>query len=177
MLLADATFSLPFSRGRLSFEDVHFDGGKFGTQATNTFAWDNIGFDGPSLGRDLTFDVPDNLATYQTSDHSIQVGYGSVALLTMPQVADLGAAAVSLRGDLYLPCDGSTTFTYALDNHAPHALPWPGPAGACGYLPVTIPLDPSELTAGLNTLIFPDTNLIEANLSLALTGPDGAPLG
>jgi len=33
------------------------------------------------------------------------------------------------------------------------------------------------LTEGLNTLIFPETNLIEANLSLDLAGPGGTGLG
>ena len=53
--------NLTLTRGLIWLEDVHYNGNKFNTQRTNTFTWDNVGFDGPILPRDLAFDVNDSL--------------------------------------------------------------------------------------------------------------------
>ena len=58
-MIAYTAAVLPLTRGVIWMEDVHYNADKFDTQADHTFAWDNVGFDGPKLYRDLTFDVPD----------------------------------------------------------------------------------------------------------------------
>ena len=58
-----SNMSLTLTRGLMWMEDVHYNGDKDGPdQGTHTFTWDNVGFDGPTLPRDLAFDAPDNLA-------------------------------------------------------------------------------------------------------------------
>ena len=55
-------FTIPLTRGLLSMEDAHYNGNKGVDpvqQGTHTFSWDNFGFDGPVLPRDVTFDAPD----------------------------------------------------------------------------------------------------------------------
>ncbi len=58
-LLASGAIEIPFTRGVIWLEDVHYNACKFDAQCDHSFAWDNVGFDGPKLYRDLTFDVPD----------------------------------------------------------------------------------------------------------------------
>src|SRR5262249_11771672 len=71
-LLADADLAMPFTRGVLWLEDLHYNGGKFDGQGDHTSVWDNVGFDGPALYRDLTFDVPDAMVPNSTG---VQLGY------------------------------------------------------------------------------------------------------
>ena len=54
-----ANLNMPMTRGVIWMEDVHYNANKFNNQGTHTFAWDNVGFDGPTPYRDLTFDVQD----------------------------------------------------------------------------------------------------------------------
>src|SRR5207244_6108016 len=54
--------SLGFTRGLVWLEDVHYNankdiGGNQKLQGLHTFTWDNVGFDGPLLARDLGFDA------------------------------------------------------------------------------------------------------------------------
>jgi len=61
--IANASPSVPLTRGLIWMEDVHYNAGKYTPgQENNTFGWDNVGFDGPILPRDRGFDVPDNTA-------------------------------------------------------------------------------------------------------------------
>jgi hypothetical protein len=54
--------TLSLTRGLVWMEDVHYNGDKDGPdQGTHTFTWDNFGFDGPTLPRDLAFDVADRM--------------------------------------------------------------------------------------------------------------------
>ena len=52
--------NLGFTRGLVWLEDAHYNADKFNNQRLHSFTWDNVGFDGPVLPRDLGFDVPDN---------------------------------------------------------------------------------------------------------------------
>ena len=45
--IAVANLNMPMTRGVIWIEDVHYNANKFNTQGTHTFAWDNVGFDGP----------------------------------------------------------------------------------------------------------------------------------
>lgn len=60
VLMATASnANLTMTRGVVWIEDVHYNGCKYDAQCDHTFAWDNVGFDGPAPYRDLSFDVPD----------------------------------------------------------------------------------------------------------------------
>ena len=56
-----ANANLTFTRGLIWIEDAHYNANKFGChcQAQHTFTWDNVGFDGPVVARDLAFDAND----------------------------------------------------------------------------------------------------------------------
>jgi hypothetical protein len=64
-----ANANLTITRGLIWIVDNHYNGNKDGTEpnpptiarGVHTFTWDNVGFDGPVLPRDLAFDVMDRL--------------------------------------------------------------------------------------------------------------------
>ena len=84
---------LTFTKGLVWLDDVHYNARKAiepcecGTQYNHTFAWDNLGFDGPKTYRDLGFDVPD-----------ANVAGGSPSLVTPPAASGIsvGPAPVTL---------------------------------------------------------------------------------
>src|SRR5581483_11513407 len=95
--LAFADINLPLTRGLAWMEDVHYNACKWpGTQCTHTFAWDNFGFDGPILPRDLTFDVLD--ASHNGSSGG-NIGYsvpqGGSLTLQIPNVNGVANAAAA----------------------------------------------------------------------------------
>ena len=56
-LIADLkNANITMTKGLTWMLDAHYNGDKFDTQGTHTFAWDNFGFDGPGTYRDLAFD-------------------------------------------------------------------------------------------------------------------------
>jgi hypothetical protein len=57
--IAYADVEMPLTRGVIWIEDVRYNACKDDSQCEHTFAWDNVGFDGPTPYRDLTFDVQD----------------------------------------------------------------------------------------------------------------------
>ena len=75
--LAGADLNLTFTQGLVWLNDVHYNARKAiepcecGTQFDHSFAWDNLGFDGPKTYRDWGYDVPyANSATAgRTSQH------------------------------------------------------------------------------------------------------------
>lgn len=67
--------NLSFSKGLVWMNDVHYNARKAlepcecGTQWNHTFAWDNLGFDGPKTYRDLGYNVPDQNTPGAASTH------------------------------------------------------------------------------------------------------------
>jgi hypothetical protein len=51
---------LSFSRGYVHLQHGQNDAGKSGVTPSQTFRWDNIGFDGPSHATPRAYDIPDN---------------------------------------------------------------------------------------------------------------------
>jgi hypothetical protein len=57
---------LPFSRGYVHFQHAAYNAPKDGNvTGSQTFRWDNIGFDGPTYPTPRSYDVPDNEGTHQ----------------------------------------------------------------------------------------------------------------
>jgi hypothetical protein len=50
--------NLNFTRGYVSFQHTHYNARKIGTTPSQTYRWDNIGFDGPVLPALSAYDVP-----------------------------------------------------------------------------------------------------------------------
>ncbi|MCU1501938.1 MAG: hypothetical protein JWM12_1292 [Ilumatobacteraceae bacterium] len=76
LAVEDIALAPTFKQGLVWLNDVHYNARKAvepcacGTQFDHTFAWDNLGFDGPKTYRDLGYDVAD--AHAKTSNRSIQ---------------------------------------------------------------------------------------------------------
>lgn len=75
--------NLTMTRGVIWVESVHYNGCKFANQCDHSFAFDNVGFDGPAPYRDLSFDVPD-AGTTNGSNLGWKVTSTPVALHTLP---------------------------------------------------------------------------------------------
>lgn len=174
--------NLTLSRGLIWIEDVHYNGNKLNTQGTNTFTWDNVGFDGPVLPRDLAFDVNDSLtpgAALQNGNTGVNLGWtiptGDPALsLNVPRVSNIAQAAKALLTFNYYSYD-MVTLSYQLNNNAWHSLAWPFPDTAT-YLwrSIAVPISLSELQAGANTLHLKTSGgTTIANVDMVLVGAGG----
>ena len=68
--------NLSFTQGLIWLEDVHYNADKslrLPLQHDHTFTWDNVAFDGPSVARDLSYDVLDSLTPCH--DGTVCLGY------------------------------------------------------------------------------------------------------
>lgn len=175
--------NLGFTRGLIWAEDAHYNGNKNiqpELQAMHTFVWDNIGFDGPVLNRDLTFDVPDAL-TLATDTRQKNLGFfnqgtpNSVTVSTLPVNNIAGAAAGVLTLNLF--CSQPDNVTYSLNGNTPHTFNWPFPDTG-GNCPRTlgIPISLSELVTGANSITIQDsdpTGIFVSNIDIILAGAGG----
>lgn len=171
--------NLSFTRGLVWLEDAHYNADKFGQhdQKQHTFAWANVGFDGPVLPRDLTFDVPD---AGSPTGQQVNLGYnaqpGTVPLpiTGVQHLQDAAAALLTFNFFHYAP---PSTITYVVNGHS-HAVPWPYPdqtGGSWRALAALVPF--SELVAGTNTVSFSfdQVETIVSNVDLVLVGAGGLP--
>jgi hypothetical protein len=205
-----ATFvnaNLSFTRGVLWLEDAHYNAEKgadptTGTpdESNHTFAWDNVAFDGPTVSRDLSFDVLDALqptnqpsacvptpeANIPCGGNYINLGWGStptspVSLTTLPMTqANINAA---LGGPLLmfnLGPNAVNTFTYSINGNA-HTAPSPfTPAQDIAYHSVALPVALTDLVPGPQTVVISgDSVMMVVNVNIVLPGAGGivAPSG
>jgi hypothetical protein len=171
--------NLGFTRGLVYLEDAHYNGNKFGTQGNHTFTWSDLGFDGPVLGRDLTFDVPnntkpDNSTQSGTTAAATDLGYwvapGTALNVGAPGVtsANIAAAAGALVTFDYLaPPISPVAQTIDINGHA-IAVP-----AASLTMAVAVPL--ADVVAGTNTITFNGgaTGENVMNIDLILQGAGG----
>lgn len=155
LMATAANANLTMTRGVVWIEDVHYNACKYDAQCDHTFAWDNVGFDGPTPYRDLSFDVPDastvsggNLGWLATST--------PLALHTLPvfQLQPPTSAIVTFN---------AITGTYPLTGEVPQVRvnggPWHsaiGPTGDDGWrtFAITIPLTEINVGNVSNTVEF-----------------------
>ena len=181
--------SLTLTRGLIWIEDVHYNGDKDGPdQGTHTFTWDNVGFDGPIVSRDLTFDVLDNLAPIGGYPDLLNLGWGvfpnDVAPLTVTvpnvyNVANASAALLAFNYTTYNP----VTVSYRVNDGAWQDYPWPFGACytqndfvLCGAKTVAVPVPLSDVHIGTNTIQFKSSDAMAiANVDLVLVGAGGIP--
>jgi hypothetical protein len=165
---------LTFTRGLVWIEDVHYNGNKFNSQGTHTFNWDNVGFDGPVLPRDLAFDVPDN--TNDGNNLGYSIGANSSVTLTVPGVTGVGnASAGLLTFEWYDQLSSPVTINYAINGHA-HTFAWPFPWTNWGSdKTFAIPIDLSDVQTGNNTVTISTGNyaVTVMNVDLIMVGAGG----
>ena len=193
--VADAPITAPLTRGLVWLEDVHYNADKpcetgflpVGTcQANNTLAWDNFGFDGPVLTRDLGVELPDGLmpggGSGSTGNGAVTTNLGTI----IPQTGSLqetftgvtnsaGAQAVLLEFTAF-PWMASDTYTYSLNGHASHTYQTPV-STTFSEITLALPVPVSDITDGNNVLAISDNheNITAANVDLILAGAGGAP--
>ncbi|MDQ6616239.1 MAG: hypothetical protein M3083_16245 [Actinomycetota bacterium] len=179
-----SNMTLSLTRGLIWMEDVHYNGDKDGPdQGTHTFTWDNVGFDGPTLARDLTFDVADRMAPV---GGLVNLGWPvtptdpaplSLILPGVSNIANAAAALVTFNYYTYNP----VTVSIRLNNAAWHEQPWPfgscfaqGSATQCGPKTIAVPVPLTDLQAGNNTGQFKTTDaVVISNIDLVLVGAGG----
>ncbi len=177
-----ANANLTLTRGLIWMEDQHYNADKFNDQRVHSFLWDNVGFDGPTLARDLHLDVNDALTS--AGDGSLNLGWyapdsttGTPLILTVPGATNLDRSAAALLTLNFFPTDTSA-IEYRLNGNAWHTLAWPFPDNLTyQWRTIAIPVALSELQAGTNTLSLEATKggATVANVDLVLVGAQGTP--
>jgi hypothetical protein len=169
--IANANLSL--TRGLVWIEDAHYNANKFTNQGTHTFTWDNVGFDGPVLPRDLAFDVADNTAN--GNDLGYFVPANSSQNLTATGVYNVSNAAAALLTFAFYEQSAPFTISYAINGHA-HSLAWPYPDTLIDTpRTLAIPLSLSEVQNGNNVITFSTGNygLTVMNIDLIMVAAGG----
>lgn len=168
--------SLPLTRGLIWIEDDHYNGNKFGSQGTNTFGWDNVGFDGPVLSRDLALEVPDHTQTMLG-----WAGGSTVSTLAGTQAQIRAATGALVAFNWWAVTE--TTPTINVNGKGAIGTAWPfgsqtiapgnGPVAVWKTIAVPIPL--SDLVAGTNSITFTNAAGGFANVDIILQGAGGVP--
>jgi hypothetical protein len=182
-----SNMSLSLTRGLVWLEDVHYNGNKDGPdQGTHTFTWDNVGFDGPLLPRDLAFDVLDDLAPITNYPGLLNLGWGFFATdptaltLTVNNVYNVNNAVGALLTFNYSTYN-PVTLSYRVNNGTWQDEPWPFGACytqndfvECGSKTLAVPVPLSDVHPGSNTIQFMTTDATAiANVDLVLQGAGG----
>ena len=173
---ADNT-NITMTRGLIWIEDVHYNACKFATdmQCDHQLGWDNVGFDGPTPYRDLSFDVPDGKTT---NPNGVQLGYTAgptpLAVKTVPvyRLQTPTSALVTLNWWPYNQFVPSIRI-----NGGPwHDTAWPFDSETFTWRTIAIPVPASETIDGPNTIeIKAGENVLVANINLILIAASPVP--
>jgi hypothetical protein len=169
--------NLTLTRGLVWVEDVHYNANKFGTQRTHTFTWDNVGFDGPVLPRDLAFDALDGLTP--NGDGTLNLGWHAAAntpqAVTINGVTGIANASAALLTLNFQNFSAPIALSYSLNGYPAHTQAWPYPDNTTNTWRTTaLPVPLNEVVAGTNTIqISANDTLVFANVDLILVGAGG----
>ena len=181
--------SLTLTRGLIWLEDVHYNGDKDGPdQGTHTFTWDNVGFDGPILPRDLTFDVLDALTPIAGYPNLLNLGWGvfpndatplTLTVTNVYNVVNASGVLLLFNYSTYNP----VTISYRINDGGWQDYPWPfgdcytqNDFVLCGAKTVAVPVSLADVHDGTNTIQFKSSDATAiANVDLALLGAGGIP--
>jgi hypothetical protein len=182
-MIAEATdVPMPLTRGLIWIEHWHYNAGKFDTQRIHTFAWDNVGFDGPVLPRDLGFDVPDNTVPGHPTEDGLptqNLGYtvpgGGSFTVQLDNIPDPSTATGALLEFNFWP-HHQQTLTYSANGSEPQSTPWPFAVSddtVFASQTIALPVQLSQLHAGTNTFTLSTSDndgTTIANIDLILVG-------
>jgi hypothetical protein len=179
-LASVANANLSLTRGLVWLEDAHYNADKGGLhdQRTHTFSWDNFGFDGPVLARDLAYDALDALAPIANYPDLLNHGWNvlpnAVVPLKVPGVTGLQNAAGAVLTFEFYAFNTPTTLSYTVNGHV-HSQAWPyaeTTPNSIRTLGVPVPL--TDIVAGTNTVsISANQQLAVSNVDLVLVGAGG----
>jgi hypothetical protein len=190
--LAHASYTTPLTRGLVWMKDVHYNAEKASgdgiNQQQHSFAWDNFGFDGPVLPRDVGYELPDVNKVVATADNGQPirdlgqvVAPNGTATFTFPNVAGVENASGALVEFEYW--EGNPLgFTYSANGHANHSLAWPGGSLLVwSQQTIALPIPANELVNGSNTITVTFTGSSNpegiSNVDLILAGAGGGGSG
>lgn len=177
--IASVAVNLGLTRGVMWVEDAHYnadkacsDFGAYACQGDHTFNWDNVGFDGPVLPRDLTFDVQD---AHSSGDLGYFVGANSSLSLTDHGVngqANAQAAFILFSGYMQTT---PTTLNFSVNGNAvSYAVP---ATQIHAWSPNTfaIPVPLSDIVTGDNMITFKTGGfgMTVMNINILLAGAGG----
>jgi hypothetical protein len=158
---------LTFSRGFVHFQHSQYNANKDGATPSQTYRWDNIGFDGPALPKLRAFDVQEPRTADDSYPGSLRTGWD----VTAARATTVKAGGLDLTGatkaffNFNIMAEVGRTLTFQLNGAAAHAfkLP-PGPPGTDGDYALrgyTVEVPLAELIAGDNSIALrmgtPDT--------------------
>ena len=179
-LIADADLDMPLTRGVIWIEDVHYNACKpgFGVpQCDHSFAWDNVGFDGPTPYRDLTFDVQDALTP---GDGGVNLGYFVSTNPTKVVAKDVHwdkTPAKQFIAFNWFPWD-ATVPSLRVNGGPWHDTPWPFDDETFAWRTIAVPVPLDELRTGDNTIEFKypnSTGTVVTNIDVILTDAASVP--
>jgi hypothetical protein len=175
--IGGANLNLQFSKGLVWLNDAHYNASKGDCLPTcqdiHTFAWDNLGFDGPKTYRDLSFDVPDA----GTTNLGYQVNGGQPRTLTPKAVFRRQTPTGAIVTFNYFT-HGATIPTVQVNNGTISSARAAAQQNMTGWYWQTADIDVplADVHDGANTVTFrsgPDT-LVVSNVNLILIA--GAPV-
>lgn len=140
---------LPFSRGHVVLQHSAYNAAKDEGTPSQTYRWDNVGFDGPILPRVRGYEVPDN-----TEDDGQTYGWridGSGRTFTIADVdpSDMGSAVFNVS---MWPLDGEPTIEFRLNGGSWNTFVPPDDPGGYQLHSYAIPFDIAQVQTGDNTL-------------------------
>ena len=189
LIAAVGNLNLQFSQGLVWLNDVHYNalkardcgGVECGTQANHTFAWDNLGFDGPKTYRDLGFDVRDANLPGDPSEHGdatvltgYRVGTGPTTLSTASVFrTQTPTGALVVLNSLSF---AATVPSISINGGPFIDTPWPPENRPSYWEAYAIPIPLDQVHDGVNTITFKssDFSTTVANISIILVA--GAPV-
>lgn len=168
-----SNLGLTLTRGLVWINDVHYNACKFPNpngQCEHTFAWDNLGYDGPKTYRDLGFDVPDaNRTIAGSTDEGFLVGNGTITLQTAPARHDVAPTGAQVVFNFWVSTVSIPSIS--VNGNAFIVPAWPF-ADRLDFLwrTISIPVPLGQVRDGVNTIAFRSTDGLTqvANVSLIL---------
>ena len=147
--------NLNFTRGYVSFQHTHYNASKSpagsnakGTTPSQTYRWDNIGFDGPVLNALRGYDVPLPVKVANGASASA-IPITPPASMTVSNVDLTGAKKAYLNFNVFPTLD----IAYSLNGNAWHTVKDPmGSPGNWRIRSMSIPVSLSELHPGVNSI-------------------------
>ena len=147
--------NLAFTRGYISFQHTHYNASKSpagsnqpGTTPSQTFRWDNIGFDGPVITPLSGYDVPLPIKVSGGAS-SFGIPITPAATMTVTKVDLTGATKAMLNFNVFPTLD----IAYSLNGNAWHTVKDPlNDVGNWRIRGHSIEVPLSELKTGTNTI-------------------------
>lgn len=181
---------VPLTNGLVWIEDNHYNADKFDTQQSNTFAWSDLGFDGPIEARDIGYDVPNNGSLKGAAERlGWNTGVGDVSTVTVTAPGVSSRALRRARGALvvfnWFPLTRSVP-GISVNGKPFVGTPWPFTASTTGryggknddtyvWRTMAVPVPLAEIRAGDDSIRFQNAPYGLANVSLILEGAGGVP--